>query len=817
MGPEQPLSVPVTVSIPRTETGRGFLGVSTALYVVEVRALDESHELHLPFEDFEKVHADFAQLFKSFPSEVRKKLSYALPPLPGVTWYAYDSPRTLDDRRQKLDALLQGLLQQREVLQDADERLWRFLQLGQAVRAALRLLVTGFVDCKLLQELQGDPKALRHSMVEDALLQILEDCQESKVESVGCSDVCNTLARLYADDCGACLAATRASAVQKRRVRLLLASEGQAGSDALLALARSDQLSWQEALAANLSTGVLELFTEAAEASSEPLAELLLRGFDGAVVSQFVDSSLTQQRKSLLNAYYCSDSSFVRLLSGLILAKLLTHGGLSDAEEAQAEAGLMHLSSPDGDNSLDFGDDPPTVLAEEPMWAWFCQLLTCPKDAGRGFALKVLATLREERRAAQNPSVLRSVLDLTQIGTFRGQAAEIVLKAWQDPEVQVNTWDDVTRDDLASISAALAQRADSALSTHGADLAELLAFLAQLQRRHLRLATLAETSTSETTTSETETSEAPSCGTAVERRMAALAGRFGPWRQTLQGTAAALALAELQNGEAHEALARLGAKTSEASNAMAALPEQNNALKSAKAEALQSMEAVRELSHDMELLLKEKMQTTQEASESAEEAKRWRAAAAEAEEREAEWSAGNQPTEFAPDFDKLQKAIASGEKALAEPSAQECWSRHQEAIERMKSTRDKVANVDARLRHASDLMPALQADLERCRQRSERLEEEARDLQTRRQEVMKNWGEVAMVTLEVGGQVLQLRRRLQEVQAKFAEETSCRLSLQLAARDLQRALVGLEEHLEDLAMDSEAPSNAELIDHCQAD
>lgn len=244
----------------------------------------------------------------------------------------------------------------------------------------------------------------------------------------------------------------------------------------------------------------------------------------------------------------------------------------------------MHLSSPDGDNSLDFGDDPPTVLAEEPMWAWFCQLLTCPKDAGRGFALKVLATLREERRAAQNPSVLRSVLDLTQIGTFRGQAAEIVLKAWQDPEVQVNTWDDVTRDDLASISAALAQRADSALSTHGADLAELLAFLAQLQRRHLRLATLAETSTSETTTSETETSEAPSCGTAVERRMAALAGRFGPWRQTLQGAAAALALAELQNGEAHEALARLGAKTSEASNAMAALPEQNNALKSAKAD-----------------------------------------------------------------------------------------------------------------------------------------------------------------------------------------------------------------------------------------
>ena len=51
---------------------------------------------------------------------------------------------------------------------------------------------------------------------------------QTEVESVGCSDVCNTLARLYADDCGACLAATRASAVQKRRVRLLLASEGQA-------------------------------------------------------------------------------------------------------------------------------------------------------------------------------------------------------------------------------------------------------------------------------------------------------------------------------------------------------------------------------------------------------------------------------------------------------------------------------------------------------------------------------------------------------------------------------------------------------------
>lgn len=47
--------------------------------------------------------------------------------------------------------------------------------------------------------------------------------------------------------------------------------------------------------------------------------------------------------------------------------------------------------------------------------------------------------------------------------------------------------------------------------------------------------------------------------------------------------------------------------------------------------------------------------TTAVALHARQEAKRWRAAAAEAEEREAEWSAGNQPTEFAPDFEKLQQ------------------------------------------------------------------------------------------------------------------------------------------------------------------
>ncbi|CAE8675181.1 unnamed protein product, partial [Polarella glacialis] len=134
--------LPITLRIPAAETERGFLGQGYISYVVEVEAFGAKSEVRHPFEAFEKLHEEFAQFFRTFPSEVRKKLSYALPPLPSTCWYKPDSPRTVDERRSKLESLLQRLLQQAEVVNDKEERLWKFLQLPAEAAAAARLLTT---------------------------------------------------------------------------------------------------------------------------------------------------------------------------------------------------------------------------------------------------------------------------------------------------------------------------------------------------------------------------------------------------------------------------------------------------------------------------------------------------------------------------------------------------------------------------------------------------------------------------------------------------------------------------------------------------
>ncbi|CAE8730974.1 unnamed protein product, partial [Polarella glacialis] len=202
----------------------------------------------------------------------------------------------------------------------------------------------------------------------------------------------------------------------------------------------------------------------------------------------------------------------------------------------------------------------------------------------------------------------------------------------------------------------------------------------------------------------------------------------------------------------------------------------------------------------MEGLFQEKKIATQEASECSEDAKRWRASAAEAEEREAEWAPGKEP-EVAPTFEKLQKAILAGEKATAEPRPQECWQRHESAVERMKAAHGKVLNLDEGLRALSQSMPTQLQAVEACKKRAAELEAQVLLVRQSRAAVLGIWDQAIALDRSCGVGLRGLEGLLGEAHGSLEDERTRRCAMRRAIRELVESLTSLDGHLSALESD----------------
>lgn len=842
------------------------------LFVVEVVAFGLESEVRRPYEDFDKLHADISQFIRSLPSEVRLRLSYALPPLPANVWFV-DSARVLEERRTKLEALLQKLLLQPEIVNDPEERLWRFLRLHTAVTSAASLLSAKSCGPWLqhLWEASAEGEGLmplRHSSVEDALHRIISN---TLGESHELSDgdkrdsmifACEILHRIF--DSGK-EAVARPAQVLRSRVEVLVsltlctcsepaptsgsteaaredtsggeASEGgqerpalrgprvrDSAATALLALARADRAAWQQALCASLSAETAQNLVAVAESgccasvptaaagdgaagagkgscdgaelsapgplSSERLvAELLLRGFDGAVVERFIEPELSNARKQLLNALFSSQDLSVRLMVGLLLARLLCEG--SYAEAAKAELGLGGLCRELAPRAAEFaGAGLRQVLLEDDVWAWLSGLVASSHSMVSGFALLVVVHAVEPcpELIMRTPGLREALARLVEPeadATVRSLAARMLLATYRrdDESIPANAAL------VSAVCGALALSAERSVARQADRYGTLGAGTAEARAQYGVAASTQE------------------LVSLVCQGAAGLSEEAGAWRNALVIADGALEVAEHVNAAC---VACLGSHRAYWGTAVSNL--ENEAAAGGTADPLAELQAVEqeasveksrleaETQH-MEALLKEKMDLTRKVSECNEEVHRWFTASNEAKHREtcADAAAGIA-------FDvgsELAYGVQPG-SACEGQRAQECWQKHRNAVETLKVLRARVEEVDVHLQELSQALPSMREAAEARTQSVKDLTAQADEAKRRHTAMLLEWGKVLDVGSTCDAELRNFEGRLEEAQGSLETERLRRASMRGAIRGLVASLVALDGHLESLeAKDSE--------------
>jgi len=834
--------------LPRAEISRGLLGQGYAVFAIEVTAFGLVRQVRRPFEDFEKLHAEMTQFIRGLPSEVRLKLNYALPALPTAPWYWNDSAKALEERRAKLEAMLQKLLQQPEIVHDSEGRLWQFLQLHPAASAAASLLAARSCGpwLRTLWEVSAEGDGLlplRHPSVEEALLDAIADTlrdgrELSSVErQSGMAFAGELLERIFA---GGKEVVARPEPVLRRRVEALVSlalctclpppsASGVQGKDegdtpagqsvplrtaagsALLQLARADRASWQQALHAYLSAetaqGLVALVgadsqwsgggpDSSAEqgpstgtlvhGSSERLvAELLLRGFDGALVQRFMEEELASERKQLLNLLFASHDLFVRLIVGLLLSRLLCEPGYTDV--AKAEAGLGSLCrevAPQAPHFLQAGLGP--ILLEERCWLWLSNLVASAHPTVSGFALLVVVHAVQPSPACllQTPGMHRSLVAMLEPDvdpTVRRLAARTLFATYHAEEGAIPTDAAV----LSGICSALAASTEEAVARQSEEHSSSKAGMTQARERCSAVAS-------------TEVLLSTVCeGTA------ALLTEAEAWRSALSGASDTTGAAEEANVAC---IAALGSHRGHQSTAACTLQEamefENGSvgdlfpeLQLAEEELASEEAKVEEATQLLEQKVQEKMSATLEVSECNEAVHRWLTAAAEAEARE---------TEATTTADRATELEAPQPQA-AEEKAPECWRRHREAVERLKALRGRVEELDSHLQELSEALPAKRQAAEARRHHARDLAARAHAAQQRHAAVLLDWHRVLEASRTCDTELGSFADRLVEVRGAFAAECTQRHGLRGAIRGLVASLTALDDHLGSLEATDNQP------------
>jgi hypothetical protein len=166
--------LPVVVTIPRTELEQDWKG-QRALYVVETHGFGVTATAKYAFPDFEELYA-----------AVTKVTRFALPPLPQSQWFGNAKSDVVEDRRGRLETVLQRMLMLQEVCDHNDEDIWKFLAFPKSAVVAARFLCCTPHDRRVrlqrLWETSAEAKGilpLQHPLVEKQLVQLCHNAVSS--------------------------------------------------------------------------------------------------------------------------------------------------------------------------------------------------------------------------------------------------------------------------------------------------------------------------------------------------------------------------------------------------------------------------------------------------------------------------------------------------------------------------------------------------------------------------------------------------------------------------------------------------------------
>eukprot|EP00434_Breviolum_minutum_P013109 symbB.v1.2.011553.t1/scaffold743.1/size212950/8 len=382
-----------------------------------------------------------------------KEVSFQLPALPKAYWWGNDDPQIVQERIPRLEVFVQQLLAQPEILSDGEELLMRFLNMPKAASAAIRFVLhTTQQWLQRLYETTAEPdgiRVLKESQLEASLVMVLEaeNCSESKRLA------CELLARRFRSggetesisssfrSCQVKVLLSLLNTVEEPE-RVMPPEVRTSARKALLTMACDSRSSWSAVLLDFLDEGMSQLLDASKRSGDEGqrlVVELLLRGFEGAVVRRFAQPEMVTERKSLLNQLFMSSDGFVRVTVGLLLAALLTDAE-SYGEVPQAEAGLAALRQdmfPTGQSSLE--GDLRRLLTEEESWHFLFHLAASHSIGGASnFALWIMLSLVQSPQMILETQGLHELLveTLTDPTRYRhqlrGMAAKQLLELYRD-------------------------------------------------------------------------------------------------------------------------------------------------------------------------------------------------------------------------------------------------------------------------------------------------------------------------------------------------------------------------------------------------
>lgn len=562
------------------------------------------------------------------------------------------------------------------------------------------------------------------------------------------------------------------------------ASTSQAAAEAVQTLVRADRTAWSRVLLGLLDSEGVELLVAAADvgdgsgvsstratSSSSPapaskrraqrlVAELLVRGFDGDVVQRFSSSDIAVERKRLLNLLFASRDPFVRIVVGLLLARLVSEDS-GFGEAAAAEAGVRSLCeellaprvSELAEAELVF------LVMEDGMWAWLCELAASLRPLVAAFALLVVLQVGSGFSPAlvtDTPAfheLLVSQLAPELDPTVRGLAARVLLATYRGTGRPVP--ENLT---LNVFGSALALSAESVLTRDDAEHKELGERTAEAQNLCRRFGSTSE-----------PLHEAFACAAQMKARAEA-------WTETLAlATSSAEAACEKHLAAGSlltEQGACLGACTEQldeeeadgspsSSGLNAKLKRREEQMAAAEADLAEREERLRVLTETRSGLA-----ATQAEGEAAE--RRWLKAVCEAR-------ASAQEAEGA----------STDAGSACEMEARE---EHERALEAVAAIRDEAEVVEEQLRMETEQLPELRKAIVSGRQH-------IKVLATRCSDGVEAWGSVLDAHLACRSGLLGAGERVRETCGRLEAERQHRKELRNAIRVMSESLGALDDHL----------------------
>mmetsp|Transcript_57628 Transcript_57628/g.160582 ORF Transcript_57628/g.160582 Transcript_57628/m.160582 type:complete len:849 (-) Transcript_57628:24-2570(-) len=833
--PTAAADLPIFVTIPSAETGRGLLGQSPSLYVVEVEAFGLRSEVRHTFESFEKFHAELNQFISHLPSEVRKKLSYALPPLPPTYMFGNEMSATVEDRRVKLEVFMQKLLLQKEIVGDTEGRLWRFLQLHSAASAAASLLTTRSYGSWLRSLWEASTGGeglvpLQHPAVEQALLHVVRNtigddgALVATVEEDEVVMACDLVVRIFANDRVSsagpvanwaqpllCLVLyVRPSDATSHEAKLSFALFRDRASAALLEVVRKDA-AWSKTLHdVLLDQGIAQL-AAAAQAANETksdvvegdgasgradvqvtppsvrlVPELLLRGFDGPAVQTFIDPSLADDRKRLLNALFLSPDIFVRLVVGLLLARLLCEPGYVEA--VKAESGLRGLCAELASRTHELaGSGIAELLGENRLWVWLCGLVASAQPTACGFAMLLVV-----HAVAPPPARIRTTLGMQDaLVALLGSDTDAVVRS-----LAARLLLDVYRSDEASIPMAstLVAALGRAVATD-----TKASLLGECEQHDILRGNVTEARNHCGIVSGAMELLRTTCESYLRLKVEADA-----WRDSVDCMDSSITTAEYGQAACLASLEESGSRWDAAARELDNGYGAQGVGGEESGDALQELQLAEKVLVDGELELderrrqlegkvQEKMVITRSASECGDAVERWRQAAIAAEKREA--------GEVGEEVGALTDA---GPDGLSEPptTAAECWQNHQAAVERLNALRSTVEDLDQQLQQLSEPLPGMQDAMEAQKQRVKELTEATMETRQRHSHLLSSWHDVLETRRTCGLEMQGFSDCLTKARGSLEAERSKRNGLRAAIGEMIESLTQLDRRLESFSYES---------------